>query len=111
MAGCHAVITIASNPHHVGTELTRIGPGHKGILPARPSRATQLRCHLSVRQTLPHFLDCRSSWLRMGHLQDQLVPWCEGGELPVRVDDLGERHRRHGGRPQLVADNPIQLVL
>ncbi|WP_207550883.1 hypothetical protein, partial [Mycobacteroides abscessus] len=26
-------------------------PGHKDILPAHPSRASQLRCHLFVQQT------------------------------------------------------------
>ncbi|WP_207549300.1 hypothetical protein, partial [Mycobacteroides abscessus] len=33
-----------------------VRPGHKDILPAHPSRASQLRCHLFVQQTLPSFL-------------------------------------------------------
>ncbi|MDM3904081.1 hypothetical protein QRK81_24190, partial [Mycobacteroides abscessus] len=42
---------VASDPHDVVAELSGVRPGHKDILPAHPSRASQLRCHLFVQQT------------------------------------------------------------
>ncbi|BCP08047.1 hypothetical protein MINTM020_01450 [Mycobacterium paraintracellulare] len=47
----HPVITVAGHTHDIVAELTGVGPGHTDILPARPSRASQLRCHLFVQQT------------------------------------------------------------
>jgi hypothetical protein len=47
-----AVISIACDPNNVVTELTGIRPGHNDILPAHPTGASQLRCHLFVQQTL-----------------------------------------------------------
>src|SRR6185436_8879095 len=47
----HTVFAVAGDPYDIVAELTGVRPGHKDILPARPSRASQLRCHLSVQQT------------------------------------------------------------
>ena len=47
----HTVIVVTSHPHNIVTELSGVRPGHKDILPAHPSRASQLRCHLFVQQT------------------------------------------------------------
>ncbi|WP_264033417.1 hypothetical protein, partial [Mycolicibacillus koreensis] len=41
----------AGHTDNVVAELTGIGPCHGDILPARPSWASQLRCHLIVQQT------------------------------------------------------------
>jgi hypothetical protein len=47
----HTVITAANNPDDVVTELSGVGLGHRNILPAGPSGASQLRCDLFVQHT------------------------------------------------------------
>src|SRR5699024_11322032 len=44
-------LTVAGNAHDVVTELARVGLSHNNILPGPPSRASQIRCHLSMPQT------------------------------------------------------------
>src|SRR3954447_23719164 len=48
----HTVIAVTGDADDIIAELTGVGPGHTDILPAHPSRASQLRCHLIVQQTL-----------------------------------------------------------
>ena len=57
---------VASDPDDVVTELLGIRPGHDDILPARPSRASQLRCHPFMQQTR----DVVASGLLAGGAQD-----------------------------------------
>lgn len=45
-----SILAVASDLHDVVTELFRIRPCHGDILPARPSWASDLRCHLSRQQ-------------------------------------------------------------
>lgn len=47
----HPGFAVLRDTHHVVAELLRVGLGHDGILPGPPSRASQIRCHLSVQQT------------------------------------------------------------
>jgi hypothetical protein len=47
------VITVTSDPNDIVTELSRIGLGHVDVLPAHPSGASKLRCHLFMAQTPP----------------------------------------------------------
>ena len=47
----HSQLTTLRNTHNVVAELLRIGPRHDGIRPP-PSRASQIRCHPTVQQTL-----------------------------------------------------------
>jgi hypothetical protein len=48
----HPAVAVAGDPDNVVAELLGIGPCHGDILPARPPWASDLRCHLSVQQTL-----------------------------------------------------------
>src|SRR6218665_888528 len=47
----HSGLAVPRNAHKVITELSGIGLRHDAILPGQPSRANQIRCHLSVQQT------------------------------------------------------------
>lgn len=49
----HSGLTAPRNAHDVVTELARVGLWHSNILPGPPSRASQIRWHLTVQQTLP----------------------------------------------------------
>src|SRR4051812_9874603 len=49
----HTVIAVTGDADDIIAELTGVGPGHTDILPAHPSPASQLRCHLIVQQTPP----------------------------------------------------------
>src|SRR5699024_3090116 len=46
----HTVFTVLSDADNVVAELLGIGLGHNNILPGRPGRASQIRCHLLVHQ-------------------------------------------------------------
>lgn len=48
----HSQFAILRDAHNVIAELFRIGLRHDGILPGPPPRASHVRCHLSVQQTL-----------------------------------------------------------
>ncbi|GCA98003.1 hypothetical protein NCCNTM_16380 [Mycolicibacterium sp. NCC-Tsukiji] len=47
----HTIAAVAGDPDDIVAELAGVRPRHKDILPAHPSRASQLRCHLVVQQT------------------------------------------------------------
>jgi hypothetical protein len=47
----HSGLAVARDADYVVTELARVGLGHDDILSGPPSRASHLRCHLSVQQT------------------------------------------------------------
>jgi hypothetical protein len=48
----YAAIAVMGDPHDIITELTGLRPRHSDILPASPTRASHLSCHLFVQQTL-----------------------------------------------------------
>src|SRR5699024_3766306 len=61
------VFTVLSDADNVVAELLGIGLGHNNILPGRPGRASQIRCHLLVHQPLSHLLGGR--WCPSRHLR------------------------------------------
>src|SRR5699024_3711130 len=46
----HTVFTGLGDADNVVAELLGVGLGHSNILPGRPGRASQIRCHLLVHQ-------------------------------------------------------------
>ena len=44
------VLAGLGDPHDIVAELLGVGLGHSNILPGRPRRASQIRCHLLVHQ-------------------------------------------------------------
>jgi hypothetical protein len=80
----HTVVAVASDPDDVVTELSGIRPGHNDILPAHPSWASQLRCHLFVQQPLT----VRSTLTTFGMVIQSFV---DQGALPRNVIALVER--------------------
>lgn len=90
----HTILTVASDPHDVLAELPRIRPGHGDILPARPTRAIDLRCHLSVQQTLFLFSSLFSSGGRSligndGGSPKVLIPSCSSRDVYIVFNGRG----------------------
>ncbi len=87
MAG-DTVIAIACDPDDIVAELAGVRPGHQDIPPARPSRASQLRCHL-IRAADPF----------------DSHPACDFVTETPEVDDVpaGAQLRRHFDQRRLVA--------
>ncbi|QIV85338.1 hypothetical protein EXE63_15195 [Mycolicibacterium frederiksbergense] len=70
----HTVIAVAGHADDIVTELTGVRPGHTDILPAHPSRASQLRCHLFVQQTLLTGISAGSICWHAGGTTDSFGP-------------------------------------